>query len=124
MSFTPTCCSTSRTKALFQPFFIGRACEAVLQQGGPWDESDRIVQGAIAQLNDYLGHRPVAVLRTQQKIQPYAHEWVRPIPLFIRGAGVGIGRYHNLITRALAILEGIDVNLQFDSMFELALLEE
>ena len=111
-------------ETLFQPLFIGRACEAVLQQGGPWDETDRIVRGAIAQLNDYLGHRPVAVLRTQQKIQPYAHEWVRPIPLFIRGAGVGVGRYHDLVARALAILEGVDPALQFDSMFELALLEE
>ena len=80
--------------------------------------------GAIAQLNDYLGHRPVAVLRTQQKIQPYAHEWVRPIPLFIRGAGVAVGRYHDLVTRALAILEGTDSSLQFDSMFDPALLEE
>ena len=51
---------------------------------------------------------PVAVLRTQQKIQPYAHEWVRPIPLFIRGAGVGVGRYHDLVSRALAILDDID----------------
>jgi hypothetical protein len=111
-------------ESLFQPLFIGRACEAVLQQGGPWDEADRIVRGAIAQLNDYLGHRPVAVLRTQQKIQPYAHEWVRPIPLFIRGVGVGVGRYHDLISHALAILEGIDSSLQFDSMFDLELLEE
>ena len=31
-------------EGLFQPLFIGRACEAVLQQGGPWEETDRIVQ--------------------------------------------------------------------------------
>ena len=67
-----------------------------MQQGGPWDQAERIVAGAVSQLNDYLGHRPVAVLRTQQKIQPYAHEWVRPIPLCIRGAGVAAGRYHDL----------------------------
>ncbi len=30
-------------ESLFQPLFIGRACEAVLQQGGPWDQTDRIV---------------------------------------------------------------------------------
>ena len=47
------------------------------------------------QLNDYIGHRPVAVLRTEQKIQPYDHEWVRPIPLWIRGAGVARGRIAN-----------------------------
>ena len=78
-------------ETLFQPFFIGRVCEAVLQQGGPWDETDRIVPAAMHQLNDYIGHRPVAVLRTEQKIQPYDHEWVRPIPLWIRGAGVALG---------------------------------
>ncbi len=109
---------------LFQPFFLGRACEAVLAQGGPWEEADRIVRGAIAQLNDYLGHRPVAVLRTQQKIQPYAHEWVRPIPLFIRGAGVAVGRYHDLISRAMSILEAADSSLLFEAMFDPAQLEE
>ncbi len=111
-------------EGLFQPLFIGRVCEAVLQQGGPWEETDRIVPSAITQLNDYLGHRPIAVLRTQQKIQPYAHEWVRPIPLFIRGAGVAVGRYHDLISRALSILEGVDSSLQYESMFDVALLEE
>ena len=59
-------------EALLEPFFLGRCFEAVLQQGGPWDQVDRIVAGALNHLNDYLGHRPVAVLRTQQKIQPYA----------------------------------------------------
>ena len=111
-------------ESLFQPFFLGRTCEAVLQQGGPWDESERIVDGAIARLNDYIGHRPVAVLRTQQRIQPYTHEWVRPIPLFIRGAGVAVGRYHDLVARALQILEGLDPALQFEAMFETAMLEE
>jgi len=111
-------------ESLFQPLFVGRVCEAVLQQGGPWDQADRIAGGAISQLNDYLGHRPVAVLRTQQKIQPYAHEWVRPIPLFIAGAGVGVGRYHDLVARALEILQTIDSTLQFESMFDPTLLEE
>ena len=95
-------------EALFQPFFLGRMCEAVLQQGGPWDEADRIVPAALRQLNDYLGHRPVAVLRTEQKIQPYEHEWVRPIPLWIRGAGAAAGPYRELVETALAILDATD----------------
>ena len=98
-------------ESLFQPLFIGRVCEAVLQQGGPWDEAERIVRGAIGQLNDYLGHRPVAVLRTHQKIQPYGHQWVRPIPLFIAGVGVAVGRYHDVVARALEILQDIDPTL-------------
>jgi hypothetical protein len=111
-------------EALFGPLFIGRACEAVLQQGGPWDDVQRIVAGALARLNDYLGHRPIAVLRTQQKIQPYAHEYVRPIPLFIRGVGVAAGRYHNLIELALAILEATDPMLLLEAMFDPAMLDE
>src|SRR5262245_5071623 len=31
---------------LFAPFFLARACEAVLQQGGPWDDGVRIITGA------------------------------------------------------------------------------
>ena len=42
-----TCCSTSSDEALFQPFFIGRGFEAVLRQGGPWDQHERIVTGAL-----------------------------------------------------------------------------
>ncbi len=112
------------SERLFRPFFIGRVCEAVLQQGGPWDQSERIARGAIDRLNDYLGHRPVPVLETEQKIQPYAHECVRPVPLFIRGAGVAVGRYRELIRRALAILEATDTTLLFQACFDPALLDE
>lgn len=109
---------------LFQPLFIGRVCEAVLHQGGPWNETDRIVRGALDHLNDYIGHRPVAVLRTEQKIQPYAHEWVRPIPLYVRGAGVGVGPYRDVIERALAILEATDSAILFQAWFDPNLLDE
>src|SRR5215203_2853915 len=44
--------------ALFNSFFVARTCEAVLAQGGSWDEPDRIVAGAVHKLNDYVGHRP------------------------------------------------------------------
>ena len=111
-------------QSLFQPFFVGRVCEAVLQQGGPWKQPDRIIPAALHQLNDYLGHRPVAVLRTEQKIQPYDHEWVRPIPLWIRGAGVAAGPYRELIETALAVLEATDPSLLFEAMFSIEQLDE
>jgi len=41
-------------EVLFGAFFVGRACEAILQQGGPWDESERIIAGALTRLNDYI----------------------------------------------------------------------
>ncbi|MCC6127313.1 MAG: hypothetical protein IT426_20310 [Pirellulales bacterium] len=109
---------------LFQPFFIGRAAEAVLRQGGPWNESDRIVRGAIAWLNDYLGFRPVAVLHNERKIQPYEHEWVRPIPLFIQGAGAAHGPYRELVELALSILRETDPAIFFDAHFPLEQLDE
>jgi hypothetical protein len=111
-------------ETLFQPFFIGRVCEAVLRQGGPWNQVERIVPAAIHELNDYIGHRPVAVLRTEQKLQPYDHEWVRPIPLWIRGAGAAVGPYRELIETALAVLDAADPDLRFDAMFNLEQLDE
>jgi len=109
---------------LFQPLFIGRVCEAVLQQAGPWNETERIIQGAVSQINDSIGHRPVAVLETEQKIQPYTHEWVRPIPLWIRGAGVSAGPYAELIEKALGVLNATDSSLLFDGWFDPNLLDE
>ena len=57
-------------EALFQPFFIGRVCEAVLQQGGPWEQADRIVPAALRQLNDY--HRPPARGRASHRTEDSA----------------------------------------------------
>jgi len=111
-------------EALFQPFFIGRVCEAVLAQGGPWDQAERILHGALRQLNDFIGHRPVAVLRTAQRIQPYAHEKVRPIPLFIREAGLAVGRYHDVIEQALVLLGTTDPDLLHQAWFDPELLDE
>ncbi|MGA2799367.1 MAG: hypothetical protein ABSE63_17430, partial [Thermoguttaceae bacterium] len=113
-----------KDEQLFLPFFIGRMCEAVLQQGPPWSEIDRIVRGAAARLNDYIGYRPVAVLQSAQKIQPYAQEWVRPVPLYIRGAGVSAGPYRELVETALKILGETDPAILFDAMFPLDQLDE
>lgn len=111
-------------ESLFQGFFIGRVCEAVLAEGGPWDQPDRILQGALTRLNDFIGHRPVAVLRTGQNLQPYGHEKVRPVPLFIREAGVAVGRYHDLIEQALAIVRATDPDLLAQAYFDPELLDE
>ncbi len=109
---------------LFHPFFIGRALEAALAEGGPWTDAPRIVQGALHRLNNYLGYRPVAVLETERKIQPYEHEWVAPIPLYLRGAGAAVGPYAELIEGALAILEQTSPAILFQAFFELERLDE
>jgi hypothetical protein len=109
---------------LWRSLLVGRAIEAILQQGGPWEEDERIVSGAIEQLNDFIGHRPVAVLRTAQKIEPYEHEWVRPVPLYIRGAGVSAGPYREIVERALATLRTTDPRILQNAWFDPELLDE
>lgn len=109
---------------LFQPFFIARVFEAVLTQGPPWDEEERIVRGTLYQLNDFVGHRPIAILETRPRGEPYDHERVRPIPLYIRGAGVAWGRYQELISHALDFLAATDPAILVEAHFDLQLLEE
>jgi hypothetical protein len=109
---------------LWRPLFLGRAFEALLSQGGPWNETDRIVNGALQELNDYLGYRPVAVLESDERIEPYAYERVRPIPLFIREVGVGCGPYEPLITRALEILAQTDPEIREQAWIDPDLLDE
>jgi hypothetical protein len=109
---------------LFRPLFIAKACQAVLREGPPWSEADRIVTGAIGRLNDFLGHRPVAVLRTAQKIEPYPHEWVCPIPLYLQGVGAAVGRYHDLVFAALEVLRHTDERILTQAQFDPELLDE
>jgi hypothetical protein len=110
-------------ESLFRPFFVGRVCEAVVKQGPPWNERDRIVSGAIAVLNDYIGHRPVAVLESQ-KLAAYKHEFVRPIPLYVRGAGVTCGAEHEVVAAALKLLNETDEPLLRKACFSPELLDE
>lgn len=107
-----------------QPFFLARLFEAVLNQRGPWDETRRIVDGSLKQLNDYVGHRPMATLENRRRGELYDHERVRPIPVYLRGAGVAFGPFRELITRAMEVVETIDPNLLRDAFFDPALLDE
>ncbi|HEV2972896.1 MAG TPA: hypothetical protein VGY55_23210 [Pirellulales bacterium] len=109
---------------LLRPFFVGRVAEAVLAEGPPWDETERIVAGALLRLNDFIGHRPVAVLHSSQRIEPYPHERVRPVPLFIAGAGVAVGRYHHVVAMALDLLRCTDQSVLEAAWFDPALLDE
>lgn len=113
-----------RLKDLYRPFFVGRAFEALLAQGSPWDETDRIVDGALLQLNDFVGYRPVATLASGSTCQPYPHEFVRPIPLYIRDAGVAVGRYEKIVQLAIDILKSTDEEILARAWFDLDRLEE
>ncbi|MSQ93691.1 MAG: hypothetical protein EXR98_03950 [Gemmataceae bacterium] len=109
---------------MWQPYFLARAFEAILHQRGPWAESSRIVGGALTQLNDYVGHRPVAVLENKRRGEIYAHERIAPIPIFLRGAGSAHGKYHDLVELALKILEAAPEAIKIDACFDLSLMDE
>jgi hypothetical protein len=109
---------------LFQSFFLARVFEAILTQGGPWDETNRLVAGTLAQLNDFVGYRPVAVLESRPKGEPYDHERVRPVPLYLRGVGAASGRYEELIGRALEVLHAADRQLLGEAYLDLNVLDE
>jgi hypothetical protein len=109
---------------LFTSYFIGRVAEAVLAQGSPWEETDRIVAAAVRELNDYLGYRPIAVLHNGRRIEPYDQERLRPVPLWIAGAGLASGPYHDVLELGLEILEATDADLLRQAWFDLAKLEE
>ncbi len=108
---------------LWRPLLLGRVFEAVLAEGAPWDEIERIVPAAWNTLDNYIGYRPVATLETQ-KIEPYRHEWVAPLPLYIKSAGVGAGPYEPIIRQTLDILRSTPADLLADAWFDPELLEE
>ncbi|MEQ8836590.1 MAG: hypothetical protein RID07_07280, partial [Lacipirellulaceae bacterium] len=109
---------------LWRPYFLGRAWETLLRQGGSWDESDRIVTVALSQLNEYVGYRPTPALTSGNRSDPYPNEFVRPIPLYVRGAGVAAGRYDRLLSRTLEILRETDPEILQRAWFDLDRLEE
>ncbi len=110
-------------EGLFNGLFLGRAIQAVVAQGSPWDDVDRIVGGVIRELNSFVGYRPVAVLETGT-LEPYPHEWVCPIPLYIDGVGIATGPYERIIELALQILRDTAPQILRNASFDPSLLVE
>ncbi|MDZ4683713.1 MAG: hypothetical protein SH850_01410, partial [Planctomycetaceae bacterium] len=107
-----------------QPFLLVRVWEAVLEQGSPWVDTARIVDGAIDRLNEFMGYRPVAVLENGRRMEPYEHERFRPIPMFLRGAGVAHGPYEDVVSRALELLRSTPADILAEAHFTLDSLDE
>ncbi len=113
---------------LFNGFFLGRAADAILAIGFEYGsdadietrraENARVVLRVIETLNDYVGYRPVAMLENR-RCEPYAHEFVRPIPLYILGAGVSAGPYHDVLASAIEILRETDPEILHAASFDL-----
>ena len=110
--------------ALFGPFFLARCCEAVLKQGAPWDNTERLVSGALTFLNDYVGYRPIAVLETRPTTEFYSHEKVRPVPVALAGAGVAPGAYADILRPAMKLLAETEPTLLEEASFDPAKLDE
>jgi len=111
-------------KDFLQPYFLAILFEALLEQGGPWDQNERIISGAIDKLNDFVGFRPVAVLENGRQMQVYSHEKFRPIPLYFRECGVADGPYQRLITQAIKTLETTPSDLLYQAHFSLDKIDE
>jgi len=109
---------------LFNALFLGKVFETILQQGAPWTEHDRIVPAVIEKLNDYIGYRPIPVLEGEEKHQPYAHEWVAPIPLYIDGIGIANGKYEPIVEQALAILRDTDPQILREACLDPEMIQE
>lgn len=107
-----------------RPFLLARMAEAVLAQGPPWSETGRVLAGAVERLNDFVGYRPLAVLENGRTMQPYPHEAFRPVPLFIREAGVANGPARELIEGMLALFGELSVDIQREAYFDLDHLDE
>ncbi|MFM7109488.1 MAG: hypothetical protein ACKOZU_13000, partial [Planctomycetaceae bacterium] len=112
--------------ALERPWFVMAAAQAVLAEVAAGDGLDdaSIVGRAVDRLNDYVGWRPVAVLENGRLSAPYGHERVRPLPLFVAGAGSAHGRYRDLVAAAVAILAAAPEHLLRQADFDPAALEE
>ncbi|HMO91972.1 MAG TPA: hypothetical protein PKD64_07205 [Pirellulaceae bacterium] len=107
----------------FNSFFVGRAIHAVLAISDSELTTADILERIFRKLDNFVGHRPLPTLESR-KIEPYASEWVCPIPLYIRGVGVAPGRYQALIGGALAILERTSPSILNAAHFDIERVEE
>lgn len=112
---------------IYNGLFMARAAEAILtylSAGHDSDAGDSVfVDGVICQLNDFVGYRPVAVLEGRQ-CQAYPHEYVRPVPLYVKSVGVSVGPYQELISLAIDALRETNSDVLRAASFDLDRLEE
>jgi hypothetical protein len=86
-------------------------------------DAEKVLGSVIHRLNDFIGHRPLATLESQ-KIEPYEHEWVRPVPVYIRHAGVAVGPYQTIIEKAIKVLNNTSSQILRAAYFDPQRMEE
>lgn len=111
-------------ESVFSGFFIGRVAESLLQavaDGVTGDEA--IIATAFDRLDDYVGYRPVPRLEKAPG-EPYPGEYIRPVPLYIAGAGTTDGPYCEIVKRAISALLETDPNILRAASFDPSRLQE
>ncbi|HMP78434.1 MAG TPA: hypothetical protein PKD54_03170 [Pirellulaceae bacterium] len=108
---------------IFNSFFVGRVFEIILSLDLVHQSAEELTPIALRRLNDYCGHRPLPTLETH-KAEPYLHERIRPVPLYIKGAGVSFGPYAQLVLGALEILRETRPTLLWNAEFDIDRLHE
>ncbi len=108
---------------LWGPFLLGRFFEVALPLVTLAGTPEEWSRQCIAKLNDFIGHRPVAILESR-KIEANAHEWVRPVPLYVEAASVAMGRYGELVQQAIELLSDIDDDLEQAAYFDFSAMSE
>src|SRR5262249_44483321 len=115
-------------RTLFAPFFLAVAAEAVLAQRKAAPDEPVSVPAVLARLNDFVGHRPVAVLETRPQGEPYEHERHRPVPLYVppslRASGAGGAPYQAIARQPIDLLPAAAPALLAEAQLDLALLDE
>ena len=107
---------------VFNGFFMARAADAILE-GGIDGEDAELVQAAIDRMDNFVGYRPVAMLENRD-CQPYRHEFIRPVPLYVKGAGVSAGPYQQIIQLALDALRSTHPDILHSASFDPEHVEE
>ncbi|MDO4550939.1 MAG: hypothetical protein Q4C96_06770 [Planctomycetia bacterium] len=107
------------------PFAISAHDEFIATGATPYEKSIlEAVYSIIDEFDDYVGYRPTPVLNTQQKMQPYDHEWVHPFPIFLKRVGIAHGRYHEILSGALKILSETHPDILQAASLDLSRIEE
>jgi hypothetical protein len=101
---------------LFNSFFVARVLAAVVENQGA-EPVGELVDRVIQQLNCYLGHRPLANLESW-KVEPYPHERVAPIPLYLSEVGAAEGPYRELIEGAMEVIAKVDPDILRSAEFD------
>lgn len=104
-----------------QPYFLSVLFESTLAE---LDSDADIAKRVLNRLNDYIGHRPVAVLENGRHMEPYPHERFRPIPVYFKDAGVAWGNYQILIEGVLNFFEETPVDVLQGAHFDCGRMHE